>query len=290
MKITVSFVYKAQVSLKHVKNLTYIYIKDKVEVEIIEKTLAELPLAIKVSEIKNHPWGAERNLHWDGEQLWSFKYEWHFMKPLRKIHINEVIAKTDNENVVMTSRHESHSAPFNVFWHKLFHNTDFADVPMLWDDNVTTKEKATYAKWYGDNKSEAIKIVKDIASKFRIVDGCLYEPAKAPQYEVKTDDKQYSGPVKVFVDVWRLSDNQPIKQFNATELNQAQAFADKLAIERGEPPPARTHKEQVITVLMPEVIQKPPTIDIDDKAIKAFQEQLNTYMIKNTPLSLVAAP
>lgn len=287
MKITVPYVYKAKVSLKQNQNPTYIYIKDKVEVEIVEKTESEFPLAIKVSEIKNHPWGAELKLHWDGEQLWQYKYEWFFMKPLRKIHINEVISKTSIETVALTSPYECHSAPFNAFWHKLYPvTTDVADMPMLWDNDVISKENSSYAKWYGDNKSEVIKVAKDIASKLRVLDGYLYEPAQEPQYEVKTHDKQYNGPVNIFVDVWRIKEKQPVKQFNAMELNEAQTFADKLAIERGEPTPVKTHFSQVITVLMPEVIQKPPTIKLDDKAISEFQIKLNTFMLKNTSLKL----
>jgi hypothetical protein len=286
MKLIVPFIYKAQVALELGQNLTYIYIKDEVEVEIEEKTLSDFPLAIKVSEVKSHPWGAERNLHWDGKQLWSFKYEWHFMKPLRKIHIDEVISKTDNDNVVNTYQFQGDSAPFNVFWYRLFPDTEPCDIPMLWHDNVTTKENATYAKWYGDDKAKLVGMANKIASKLKILNGYLFEPVAEPQYQVKTDHKQYNGRVKIFVELFGMREGQPTKLFNAMEFNQAQAFADKLAIERGEPTPAPSHRTQGITVLMPEVIQHPPTVGLADKDIKAFQVTLDTFKLKNTPLAL----
>lgn len=223
MKITVPFVYQAEVIKKRCRNPITINVRDSVEVDIQE--VSTLPIAFRIED---------EELFWDGVNLFGYDWTSVYKEEPRKVRAELVKENTENEAVNYKYSCSGADAPFHNFWHETFKNDAW-----LKDEDAKTRpehEVEIYIrKWVSDDKAEIIQKAKEIAAKRLIMDGLMIKKSREPMYYALTFGLGNNhGGTGMGVGC-HLNPNLDVDcYFPANQPEEAVAYAERIALGRGD--------------------------------------------------------
>ncbi len=223
MKITIPFVYQAEIIKPRCRKASTVYVKDIVSVEIVSIDSKELPIAFKIGKSE---------LRWDGERLWDYYYETNGDNGPEIVTGDTIKTNTENGGKDYRWSCSSAKAPFHNFWHRMNSRLDIA---WLKDKDVFLREEITYREWVSDNREEVIEKAKNIAADLLLCDGFLYKPVGEPYYNAMLFGLGNNhGGTALFVEQNRAPEQREGWHFNALDYDKALTHTEEKAKGRGD--------------------------------------------------------
>lgn len=257
MKITVPFLYEAQIIKPHCRKYRPVVIRDEVEVEIKEMRKSEFPVAMKV--------GSE-NYHWDGEKIWIFYYNTEYGKNKETVSSATLKENTENCGSHHNSIRQGARAPFKNFWTNMY-KWNYADpdftperIYNAWIDDcfVLNVGELEVRKWGSDNREEVVARANDIAEGLRIHNGKVYRTAGEPYYCITTFGLGNNhGGTGLFIETSINQTEREHFEFSALEYDKALQYAKSVAGDRGDTESTllKTNCGNKIRVFIPEAVK-----------------------------------
>lgn len=117
-----------------------------------------------------------------------------------------------------------------------------------------------------DNLKERQTELNDIASRFLFFDGKIWDECSEPMYVVMTYGLGHNHGGTSLSLTYHYNDNiGPDRYFNALQREQAIAYANTIAVRRGDTKDiGKFGKDVGIDVLMPEMVRRSPAVDHKD--------------------------
>lgn len=257
MKISVPFLYEAQIIKPRCRKYSPVVIRDEVEVEIKEMRKSEFPVALKV--------GSE-NYHWDGENIWMFDYHAEYGKSQETVSSATLKENTESCGSHQNSIRQGAQAPFKNFWTNMY-KWSYSDpgysperIYNAWIDDsfVLNATKVEFRKWKSDNREEVIARAQEIAESLRIHNGKVYRAVGEPYYCITTFGfGNNHGGTGLFIDSSTNQTERESFEFSALEYDKALQYAKSVAGGRGdtESLPMKTNCGNKIRVFIPEAVK-----------------------------------
>lgn len=257
MKISVPFLYEAQIIKPRCRKSRPIVIRDQVEVEIKEIRKSEFPIAIKV--------GPE-NYHWDEETLWIFDYHLKHDKSIETVSSETVKANTENCGSHHNSIRRGAKAPFKNFWTNMYKwsysDSDYSEerIYNAWLDDsfVVNANKVVFRKWVSDNREVIVARARQIAQGLRIYNGKMYRIAGEPYYCCMTFGLGNNhGGTGLFIHSSTNLTKRERFEFSALEYDKAFQYTKTVATNRKDTEsfPIQTNCGNKIRVLIHEAVK-----------------------------------
>jgi hypothetical protein len=275
MKLSVPFVYIAQIIKPKYRKPVDVYIKDTVEVEIRE--FDQVPVAFTSKSIHN---GYTVENHWLDNKLWTIN--WHTSNSrTTKTKSKTIFNNTKNINVDMV--HSANTkAPFKNFWRKI----NYMSRVLLRD--ASHKDDIVYRDLISDNRQEVINKAIKIASNIIFIQDISYSPTPEPAYEIMTFGSGYNNNMnnncgKDTILTTCHINNQFYSTKNYFTINEAEKaieYANFVALRRGDTKSTPVKPDVTFTIYIPEAIQGKSTISLAESIINEksrFIEKITTF-------------
>lgn len=258
--LKVPFVYEAIIVKPRCRKPTLVSVLERIDIQIQSSSLSELPVAFRVGE---------RNLHWDGKNLWNVDYETVVDRPDRKVSVVEVIENTLSDGKTYEFSGSGTAAPFQNFWHELkwskcrlgskYNINECGFDKWLDDADLLEKSDIDCREWVEDNRDAVLNKLNSIVSRIMAVDGTMFCLAGEPRYEVNSFGAGHNYSVAMFVSFGYNENISNKSYFNALDFKKAQESLLERSPDKNQNPEPNGGNR--IEVLIPEAVKCNPLLD-----------------------------